>query len=319
MANTQLYVLDRHLHPVPPGVPGELYIGGAGVARGYRHRSDWTAERFLSDPFGGRAGARLYKTGDRVRWRSEGRLEFLGRLDQQIKLRGFRIELGEIEAVLRQYPAIKDVAVVARQERPGHQRLVAYVVLSPDGAPTDGEFRRFLQEQVQDYMVPAAFVRLDTLPLTPNGKVDRRALPAPDASRPALEEGGVAPRSAVEELLAGIWAQLLGLEQVGRHDNFFALGGDSILSIQMIAQAALGGLRLTPRHIFHHQTIAELAAVAERAPALSAPADPVTDPVSPTPASAVGGHIVTDFPLAQLGQAQLAQAFDEITFAGEDV
>jgi hypothetical protein len=167
-------------------------------------------------------------------------------------------------------------------------------------------------------MVPAAFVWLAMLPLTPNGKVDRRALSAPDAARPVLEESCVAPRTAVEELLAGIWAQLLGLEQVRRHDNFFALGGDSILSIQVIAQATLAGLPLTPRHIFQHQTIAELAAVVEQAPATPPPADPSVGSVLPTYPTPAGAHSVMDFPLAQLGQAQLAHAFDEITFTGED-
>jgi hypothetical protein len=253
-----------------------------------------------------------------VRYGPDGRLEFLGRLDQQVKLRGFRIELGEIEAVLSQHPTVREAVVIAREEELGHKRLVAYVVPHPDQAPSSSELGSFLQAQLPDYMVPATFVFLAALPLTPNGKVERRALPAPDAARSPLEGGFVAPRIAAEALLAGIWAQVLGLEQVGIHDNFFALGGDSILSIQIIAKATLAGLRFTPRQVFQHQTIAELVAVADMAPTLHAPQDPVTGPVLLTPAPATGGDTSAAFSLAQLGQEQLEQAFGEIAFEGEE-
>jgi hypothetical protein len=311
IANTQLYVLDRHLHPVPIGVPGELYIGGAGIARGYVNRPDLTAEQFVADPFNATATARLYKTGDLVRTRADGRLEFWGRLDQQVKLRGFRVELGEIEAVLSQHAEVNQAVVLARQESPGNTRLVAYVVPHPDGALTLSDLRQFLHMKLPDYMVPAVCTFLDALPLTPNGKVDRRSLPVPAPS--ALAEGFVAPCTAAEVLLAGIWAQVLGLEQVGRHDNFFELGGDSILSMQIIAKANLAGLRFTPRQIFQHQTLAELAAVADMTPAMPALQGSITGQPPVTE-----GNTCADFPLAQLGEGQLEQAFGEIAFEGED-
>lgn len=313
IANTQLYVLDCHLQPLPIGVPGELYIGGSGVARGYVNHPELTAERFIADPFSGVSGARFYRTGDLVRYRPEGRLEFLGRIDQQVKLRGFRIELGEIEAVLCQHVGVSQAVVMARQERPGDTRLVAYVVTHPHCVLALSEIHGFLHTKLPDYMVPAAFIFLDTLPLTPNGKVDRRALPAPHPVPAALLEGFVAPHTPVETLLAGIWAQVLGIERVGRHDNFFELGGDSILSMQMIAKARLAGLQLTPRQVFQCQTPAELAAVADIIPDMPAPYGSRTGQ-SPTAGSETGA----DFLLAQLGREQLAQAFGEIVFEGED-
>ena len=282
ITNTQLYVLDTLYQPVPVGVAGELYIGGAGVARGYLGRPELTAERFVPDPLGGEPGSRLYKTGDAARYLADGNLEFLGRLDDQVKVRGFRIELGEIEAVLREQAKVRDVAVLAREDTPGQPRLVAYVV--PEGdAPTIGELRERLGSKLPEYMVPGAYVFLEALPLTTNGKVDRKALPAPEVTRAELGSAYVAPRTPEEELLAGIWAQVLGLEQVGVHDSFFELGGDSILSIQVIAKANQAGLTLTPRQLFQHPTIAGLAAVAGKGPEVHADQGLVTGPVPLTP------------------------------------
>lgn len=264
LQNLQTYVLDANLQPVPVGVAGELYIGGLGVARGYLHQPDLTAERFLPlphSPFPTRH--RLYKTGDRVRYRPDGNLEYLGRVDAQVKIRGFRIELGEIEASLSQHPAVRETVVVVQEKKSGERRLVAYVVIAPAFAFEIGEFRRFLKGKLPDYMVPAVFVQLDALPLTPNGKIDRKALPTPDLTRPEFDRDCVAPRTSVERHLSQIWAQVLGVEQVGIHDNFFELGGDSILTIQIVARAKTVGLQLTPKQLFEFQTIAELASVAE--------------------------------------------------------
>jgi amino acid adenylation domain-containing protein/non-ribosomal peptide synthase protein (TIGR01720 family) len=261
IANTQVYLLDEALQPVPVGVAGELYIGGDGLARGYLNRPDLTSQRFIPNPFSDKKGDRLYKTGDLARYLSDGNIEFLGRLDNQVKIRGFRIELGEIEAVLGQHQAVQEVVVMVREDIPGNKRLVAYLVLNQLAAPSMQELQHFVKQHLPEYMVPSAFVLLENLPLTPNGKVDRDALPAPDTSRSELAEALVAARTPVEEMLARIWADILGLEQVGIHDNFFELGGDSILSIQIVARANQAGLKLTPKQLFGHQTIAELAAV----------------------------------------------------------
>ena len=273
-ANTQVYVLDRFLQPVPIGIRGELYIGGAGVARGYLNRPELTAERFISNPFVETLYTnpvetlyttslqdRLYKTGDLVRYRPDGKLEYLGRSDDQVKIRGFRIELGEIEALLSQHPAAREVVVTIQEDSPADKRLVAYIV--PEQTfqkPESNDIRQFLKTKLPEYMIPAAFVFLEAMPLTPNGKADRRALPAPDvAIAPAA---AIAPRNATEEVLATIWAEVLGLKQVSIHDNFFELGGDSILSLQIISRANQVGLQLAPQQLFQHQTIAQLAAVA---------------------------------------------------------
>jgi amino acid adenylation domain-containing protein/non-ribosomal peptide synthase protein (TIGR01720 family) len=279
----QVYVLDSRLEPVPIGVPGEMYVGGAGVARAYLRRPELSAERFITDPFSEEPGTRLYKTGDLARYLADGDLEYLGRIDQQVKIRGFRIELGEIEAALIQHPALREAVVLTQEDKPGEKRLVAYLVVMPGSAPSISELRDFLKVKLPDYMVPAAYVMLDALPLTENGKLDRCALPAPDATRPNLEETYAAPRDAVEEVLAEIWAKVLGLERVGIHDNFFELGGDSILSIQIIAKANQSGLRLTPKQVFQYQTIAELAAVTDTAPAIHAEQGLVTGTVPLTP------------------------------------
>jgi amino acid adenylation domain-containing protein len=258
IANTRLYVLDDRLQPVPVGVTGELYVGGDGLARGYLDRPALTAERFIPDPFGPETGARLYRTGDRVRYRTDGAVEFLGRLDHQVKLRGFRVELGEIEATLAQHEAIREVVVVAREEQAGDKRLVAYYVAAGEVAAS--ELREFLRQRLPEYMVPSAFVPLAAMPLSPNGKVDRKALPAPEGCRAALGVEYVAARTPTEEVLAGIWAQLLGVEQVGIHDDFFDLGGHSLLATQLVSRArAALKVELPLRDLFEVRTVERLA------------------------------------------------------------
>jgi amino acid adenylation domain-containing protein/non-ribosomal peptide synthase protein (TIGR01720 family) len=284
IANTQLYILDRQLQLVPMGVAGELYIGGAGLARGYLNRPDLTGEKFVPHPFSAEPGERLYKTGDLARYLADGNIEYLGRIDEQVKVRGYRIELGEIEAVLGQHPGVRETAIVPREDEPGQQRLVVYMVPERRGLlPSVRELRSFLEAQLPEYMVPSVFIWLETLPLTSNGKVDRRALPAPDKARPALEEAFVAPRTPVEQQLADIWADVLGLQQVGIHDNFFEVGGDSILSIQIVARANQAGLALTPKQLFAHKTIAELATVAGTTSAFQSEQGLVTGEVILTP------------------------------------
>ncbi len=233
IANAQTYLLDEKLRPVPIGVAGELYIGGAGLSRGYLSRPDLTAERFIPHPFSVEPGARLYKTGDLACYLSDGKIKFLGRADYQVKLRGFRIELGEIEAVLGQHPAIKDKVVIVREDVPGDSRLVAYFVPRQKLAPGVNELRSFLREQLPEYMVPSAFVALEELPLTRHGKVDRQALPVPESQRPELEATYLAPRTKLEEAIAAIWQEVLRVDKVGVNDNFFDLGGHSLLMVQV--------------------------------------------------------------------------------------
>ncbi len=258
----QVYILDQHLEPVPIGVPGEIYVGGAGVARDYLNRPALTAERFIPNPFSDVPKARLYKSGDLARYLPDGDIEYLGRIDHQVKIRGFRVELGEIEAVLGQHPAVREVVVLAREDEPGDRRLVAYLVPAKEYAPTPSELRSFLKQKLPDYMVPFAFVILDALPLTPNGKVDRRALPAPDRSRPELGGTFVAPRTSIEEGLAGIWAEVLGLERVGIHDNFFELGGHSLLATRVISRTCDAfQVELPLRSLFEAPTVADLAVI----------------------------------------------------------
>jgi acyl-coenzyme A synthetase/AMP-(fatty) acid ligase len=268
IANTQVYLLDPHLRPVPVGVPGELYIGGPGLARGYLNRPELTAERFIPHPFSEAAGARLYRTGDLARYMPDGRLEFLGRTDHQVKVRGFRIELGEIEALLRHHPAVQENVVLAREDVPGDTRLVAYVVPRSGQTPSIGELRSFLRGKLPEYMLPAAVRLLETLPLTPNGKVDRRTLPPPDHSRSELTGACVAPRTRVEAVLAGIWAKVLRLERVGIHENFFELGGHSLLATQVMHRVHEVFQVAPPLHsLFEEPTIARLASVIEQSQA----------------------------------------------------
>jgi amino acid adenylation domain-containing protein/non-ribosomal peptide synthase protein (TIGR01720 family) len=264
--NSQVYVLDPDLQPVAIGVPGELYLGGAGVARGYLNRPELTKERFIANPFADAyvSSSRLYKTGDLVRFLPDGNLEFLGRTDNQVKLRGFRIELGEIEATLTRHPEVEAAIVLVREDEPGQKRLVAYVVPVQSATSAIGALRGYLKEKLPSHMVPSAFMILESLPLTPNGKIDRRSLPAPETDRADLDTSYVSPRNSIEAALVAIWAEVLGVEQVGIDDNFFELGGDSILSIQVVAKANQQRLRITPKQVFQHQTIAELAAVVEK-------------------------------------------------------
>ncbi|MEV0677472.1 non-ribosomal peptide synthase/polyketide synthase [Actinosynnema sp. NPDC050436] len=272
LRNLTLYVLDANLQPQPVGVPGELFIAGAQVARGYLNRPGLTASRFLADPFG-EPGTRMYRTGDRVRWVGD-QLEYLGRSDDQVKIRGFRIEPGEVEAALLSHPDVAEAAVVARTDN-GHTRLVGYVVTT---GPV--ELREHLRGLLPDYQVPAAFVELDRIPLTANGKLDRAALPAPQTR--GDDDDFVAPATPAEAELARIWAEVLGAERVGAHDNFFTLGGDSILSIQLVSRARQAGFRLTSRDVFRHQTVAELAQVSANAPE-AAPEKVFTGPAPLTP------------------------------------
>ncbi|MEW5928283.1 MAG: amino acid adenylation domain-containing protein [Gemmatimonadota bacterium] len=277
VANARLYVLDAYGDPAPAGTPGELFVGGAGVTRGYQGRPELTAERFVPDPFGREPGARLYRTGDRACWRPDGTLEYLGRADEQVKVRGYRIEPGEIEATLLAHPGVREAAVVAREDEPGARRLVAYVA----GKAGAAELRAYLAGRLPEYMVPAVFVALPSLPLTPNGKTDRRALPAPEGGRSAAAAEFQDARTDTERRLAEIWAGLLRVPAVGVNDNFFELGGDSILGIQVVARAKRAGIQLSTQHLFRHPTVAGLARVA-------APVAPAT---AAKPAAAAGSAV----------------------------
>jgi len=263
LANTQLYILNSFLQPVPIGVPGELYVGGASLARGYYNRPQLTAERFIPNVFSHQMGARMYKTGDLARYLPDGNIEFLGRIDHQVKICGFRIELGEIEALLGQHPQVRQVVVTAPEDELGNKQLVAYVV--PEEQPIAlklHELRNFLKERLPDYTLPSAFVLLEALPLTPNGKVDRRSLPAAALQKLELAEPYVAPRNAVEEVLAGIWAKTLRVERVGIHDNFFELGGHSLLATQVISRIReTFQVELPLRCIFESPSVAQLAQI----------------------------------------------------------
>ena len=300
IANTQIYVLDGALQPTPIGAPGELHIGGVGVARGYLKRPELSAEKFIADPFSEEPEARLYKTGDLARYLPDGNIEFLGRLDDQVKLRGFRIELSEIETVLRQHPEVHDAVVVTRDAPSGHQQLVAYVVADKidcgaarerdahAAATLSAALRQFLLQKLPDYMVPAAFVALGAIPLTPNGKIDRRALPAPEIARLGAADACVAPRTPAEERLAPIWRRVLGLESISVDDNFFELGGHSLQAMQLLSQASAELQRDIPAHaLFLHPTIADLAQALDAFPALaseppSVAARAMSAPMQPT-------------------------------------
>nr|WP_276572270.1 non-ribosomal peptide synthetase [Pseudomonas sp. dw_612] len=258
VANTQFYLLDEHQQPMPLGVPGEIYIGGAGVARGYLNRDDLTAERFLNDPFS--TNARMYRTGDLGRYLKDGNIEYLGRNDDQVKIRGFRIELGEIEAKLAQHEDIKETVILAREDVPGEKRLVAYYTPSnADITPATGALRSHLQALLPEYMVPAAYVRLDALPLTPNGKLDRKALPIPDSSAFSTRHYE-APIGDVETKLAALWAELLKVERVGRHDHFFELGGHSLMAVSLIERMRKDNMEADVRVLFGQPTLALVAA-----------------------------------------------------------
>ncbi len=260
ISNTTVYVLDPRGQPVPVGVPGELYIGGEGLARGYWNRPELTAERFVPDPFGGSPDGRLYRTGDRVRWLPDGTIEFLGRIDRQVKIRGFRVEPAEVEAVLAAHPLVKECAVVVRDDPSGAKCLVAYVVSTEAVAPGAGTWRTYLEQNLPAHLVPSAFVPLEALPLNANGKVDTRALPDFDGRRPDLDAGHVAPRNEIERELVAIWQQVLGVPRVGVQDRFFDLGGHSLLAVRLVAQLEKKfGRKLPVAAIFQHRTVEQLA------------------------------------------------------------
>jgi acyl-CoA synthetase (AMP-forming)/AMP-acid ligase II/acyl carrier protein len=272
ITNTQIYLLDEQLQPVPIGIPGELYISGDGLARGYLNRPELTSQRFITNPFvgapfmgaqlmGSQPGTRLYKTGDLARYRADGNIEFLGRIDNQVKIRGFRIELGEIESVLNQHPAVREAVVIVQQDVPDDKHLVAYIVFNEQvNNPKTSELRQFLNEKLPQYMVPSAYVTLDTLPLTPNGKVNRHLLPEVDAFNLDTEQSYVAPGTCIEEELARIWGQILGKQQVGIYDNFFELGGHSLLATQLTSRIRdTFQVELSVRILFEAPTVASLA------------------------------------------------------------
>jgi amino acid adenylation domain-containing protein len=302
IANTQIYILDKYLNPVPIGIPGELYIAGDGLARGYFNQPELTAEKFIPNPFSNKPGVRLYKTGDLARYLPDGNIEFIGRIDYQVKIRGFRIELGEIEAVLSQHPEVQTAVVLAPEDETGNKRLVAYLV--PEKQLTNlkpSDLLSYLEERLPNYMVPSSFAILESLPLTPNGKIDRKALPKPDQMQLEFAATYAVPRNPVEQILAEIWAEVLALKQVGIHDNFFQLGGDSILTIQVISKADLAGLSLTPKQLFTHQTIAKLAAL--------------VDTSQPRQAK----DTTNELPLTQLSADELAQVLQTVEFEGGEV
>ncbi|MET1070520.1 MAG: amino acid adenylation domain-containing protein [Pseudomonas prosekii] len=303
----QLYVLDARREPVPAGVIGELYVGGAGVARGYLNRAELSAERFIADPFSGRADARLYKTGDLARWSVDGSLHYLGRNDDQVKIRGFRIELGEIEAQLLTHHGVREALVVAREDTPGDVRLVAYLIAEPNAAanaePSAAELRDHLLRSLAEYMVPSAFVLLDHFPLTTHGKLDRKALPAPDAEAVARRDYQ-APEGEVERAIAGIWRDLLNLEQVGRHDNFFELGGHSLLAVKLIERMRQLELAADVRVLFGQPTLAALAAAVGGQQQVRVPANRI---------AADCPRITPELlPLATLDQAAIDQIVDSV-------
>ncbi|NCS14754.1 MAG: amino acid adenylation domain-containing protein, partial [Microcystis aeruginosa G13-12] len=282
ISNTQIYILDSNLQSLPVGIPGELHIGGAGLARGYLNRPELTEEKFIPNPFSNSPDSRLYKTGDLARYLPDGNIEYLGRIDNQVKIRGFRIELGEVEAVLTQCPQVQSSVIIAREDTPGNKRLVAYIVPEKETTPTPSEMRQFLKEKLPEYMIPSAFVILESLPLTPNGKIDRRALPAPEQNHERTDKF-IAPRNPIEEILVTIWTEVLKVQQISINDNFFELGGDSILSISIISKAKQAGLEITLKQLFAHQTIAELAIVTGTANAVLREQGLVTGTVPLTP------------------------------------
>ncbi|MEG3905890.1 amino acid adenylation domain-containing protein [Microcoleus sp. B4-C5] len=264
LANIQIYILDRHKQPVPIGVSGELHIAGLGLARGYLNRPELTQEKFIPNPFSHELGSRLYKTGDLARYLPDGNIEYLGRIDNQVKIRGFRIELGEIEAILNQHPGVRETTVIAKDFVAGDKQLVAYVVAQQEGSPTITDLRDFLKQKLPNYMVPGAFVVLEALPLTPNGKVDRKSLPAPDLNSLIQKADFVAPRTPTEELLASIWAKVLGVEKVSINDNFFESGGHSLLATQLLSKVShTFGLNLPLSKLFEAPTVADISSYIE--------------------------------------------------------
>ncbi|HYE31499.1 MAG TPA: amino acid adenylation domain-containing protein [Methylomirabilota bacterium] len=261
ISNTEVYILDGEMNPTPVGIPGELYVGGDGLATGYLNRDDLTAQKFVQNPFGPE-GSRLYRTGDLCKFRADGAVEFVGRVDHQVKIRGFRIELGEIESVLATHTNVRECAVLAREDTPGEKRLVAYIVAKQTPAPEADDLRRHIKSKLPDYMAPSAFVVLDKMPLTPNEKINRKALPAPEKTRSAVEKNFIAPRDSTEQQLAKIWEKVLGVQPIGVADNFFDLGGHSLLAVRVFALIESRFEKKLPlATLFKAPTIAELAAV----------------------------------------------------------
>ncbi|WP_073920526.1 non-ribosomal peptide synthetase [Streptomyces sp. CB00455] len=289
IVNTRVYVLDERLRPVPPGVPGELYAAGAGLARGYAGRPGLTADRFVPCPFGP-PGDRMYRTGDLVRWHPDGHLDYIGRSDHQVKIRGYRIEPGEIESVLARHPAVAQAIVIAREDRPGSRRLVAYAAPAPGSGPLDpAALRAHAAETLPPFMVPAAVVVLDSLPLTPNGKVDRAALPVPDFTE---QSPGRTPVTEREEILTRLFQEVLGLEKAGADASFFELGGDSIMAIQLVARAREHGLRLTPSEVFKLRTVEALAVAARTDHTPTTSCEPATAALGPVPLPPVARDVL---------------------------
>ena len=311
--NVQTYILDRNQQPVPIGVPGELHIGGDGLARGYLNHPDLTQAKFISNPLSNEPGLSLYKTGDKARYLPDGNIEYLGRIDNQVKIRGFRIELGEIETAISQHPSVKETVVIATENNTGNKQLVAYIVPQTEVAPSISDLRHFFKQKLPDYMIPAAFVMLDNLPLTQNGKVDRRALPSPEL-RPELKLTFVAPRTPIEEMLASTWACVLGIEQVGVHENFFELGGHSLLATQVISRVRdTMSVELPLRSLFEAPTVATLAEHVENS--LHSGQSMQAPPLLPIPRS---GDIPLSFAQARLwflDQLQPKSAFYNIPIA----
>ena len=264
IANTQTYVLDEQLQPVPAGIAGELYIGGDGLARGYLNRPELNAEKFIPNPFG-KPGTRLYRTGDRARYLADGRIEFLGRSDHQVKIRGHRVELGEIESALSTHPAVRRAVAVLREDTPGDPRFIAYFVAESDCLVNATDLHRFLERKIPEYALPSAFIALEELPLSPSGKIDRRALPEPVNGRPVLDRPMIVARSPAEEALAAIWREVLGVPQVGVEDNFFELGGHSLKITQILSRVRRAfGVDLPFAQFFQGPTIAEQAVYIEK-------------------------------------------------------
>jgi acyl carrier protein len=264
ISNTEIYLLDERLRQVPEGMPGEIHVGGAGLAQGYRSRPDLTREKFIPNPFSSEPGSRLYKTGDLARILPDGQLVFLGRIDDQIKIRGYRIEPNEIVSALNRHPDVAESLIVPREDSSGDKQLVAYVVLHPGSTPTSTGLRGFLREWLPEHMLPAAFVRLEMFPLTAHGKIDRAALPAPTADNMVVDDSTFSPPSPIEERLTGILTRLLGVARISIHDNFFEMGGHSLLAAQVIVRVRESfGVQLSLRRLFEHPTVKEISAEIE--------------------------------------------------------
>jgi amino acid adenylation domain-containing protein len=330
LANTKCYILDGQGQPVPVGVTGELYIGGDGLARGYLNRPELTAEKFVADPFLA-GGARMYRTGDLARYRADGNIECLGRIDHQVKIRGYRIELGEIEAALKEQPEIKQAVVIAREDRPGDKRLVAYLVATASTVPTTLDLRTRLKRQLPDYMVPTAYVFLDQIPISTNGKIDRKALPLPAETQALQADTYIAPRDHLEEMLVGIWAEVLAVEQVGLDDDFFGLGGHSLVGVRLFAKIKRTyQVDLELSVLFEARTVRRLADVIRKSkqPASAeqktwstlVPIQPNGSRIHFFCVHGVGGDVLNYEPMARaLGPDQPFYAFRSLLLAREDI